>query len=83
MSLGSAGYAAPEQYGKSQTTMRSDIFSFGVVLYQLLTGLDPAVKPFTFPAYSTLEPTGSAPARVIGACGWFSWMRAGGLTASP
>ena len=56
VSLGSAGYAAPEQYGKSQTTIRSDIFSFGVVLYQLLTGLDPAVKPFTFPAIRSLTP---------------------------
>jgi hypothetical protein len=56
VSLGSAGYAAPEQYGKSQTTIRSDIFSFGVVLYQLLTGLDPAVKPFTFPPIQPLNP---------------------------
>ena len=56
VSLGSAGYAAPEQYGKSQTTIRSDIFGFGVVLYQLLTGLDPAVKPFTFPPIRPLNP---------------------------
>jgi Protein kinase domain len=55
VSLGSAGYAAPEQYGKSQTTIRSDIFSFGVVLYQLLTGVDPAVRPFTFPAIRSLN----------------------------
>ena len=46
ISLGSAGYAAPEQYGRSQTTVQSDIYSLGVTLHQLLTGQDPALKPF-------------------------------------
>jgi serine/threonine protein kinase len=49
IALGSPGYAAPEQYGKTQTTAQSDIYSFGATLHQLLTGVDPAVKPFTFP----------------------------------
>jgi hypothetical protein len=48
VSLGSAGYAAPEQYGRSQTTVRSDIYSLGATLHNLLTGLDPALKPFAF-----------------------------------
>jgi len=43
VSFGSPGYAAPEQYGKAQTTVRSDIFSFGVLLHQLLTGVDPSI----------------------------------------
>ncbi len=46
--LGSSGYAAPEQYGKSQTTPRADIYSLGVTLHQLLTGNDPSVSPFHF-----------------------------------
>ncbi len=46
MPLGSSGYAAPEQYGKGQTTPRSDIYSLGVTLHQLLTGCDPAQTPF-------------------------------------
>jgi serine/threonine protein kinase len=46
--LGSPGYAAPEQYGKAQTTARSDIYSLGVLLYQLLSGNDPSVSPFQF-----------------------------------
>lgn len=54
--LGSPGYAAPEQYGKSQTTVRSDIFSLGVLLHQLLTGIDPALKPFTFPSIRLYSP---------------------------
>jgi serine/threonine protein kinase len=44
--LGSPGYAAPEQYGKVQTTPRADIYSLGVILHQLLTGDDPANTPF-------------------------------------
>jgi serine/threonine protein kinase len=54
--LGTEGYAPPEQHGKAQTTVRSDIYSFGVVLHQLLTGIDPTVKPFTFPAIRPLNP---------------------------
>ena len=41
LALGSVGYAAPEQFGKAQTTPRSDIYSLGVILHQLLTGTDP------------------------------------------
>ncbi len=50
--LGSTGYAAPEQYGKAQTTVRADIYSLGATLHQLITGHDPAATPFTFPAIS-------------------------------
>ncbi len=39
--LGSPGYAAPEQYGKAQTTVQTDIYSLGVTLQTLLTGEDP------------------------------------------
>lgn len=46
--LGTPGYAAPEQYGRAQTTPRTDIYSFGVILHQLLTGDDPALAPFNF-----------------------------------
>ena len=48
MVFGSPGYAAPEQYGKAQTTPRSDIYSLGVLLHQLLTGDDPSLHPFKF-----------------------------------
>jgi WD40 repeat protein len=46
--LGSYGYAPPEQYGKSQTTVRSDIYSLGATLHQLLSGEDPSETPFQF-----------------------------------
>ncbi len=46
--LGSKGYAAPEQYGKAQTTPQSDIYGLGATLHQLLTGDDPSLTPFNF-----------------------------------
>jgi serine/threonine protein kinase len=49
IALGSHGYAAPEQYGKAQTTPRADIYSLGAVLHQLLTANDPSDAPFRFP----------------------------------
>ncbi len=36
--FGTQAYAAPEQYGFSQTDARADIYSFGVLLRYLLTG---------------------------------------------
>ncbi|MBV9230310.1 MAG: protein kinase, partial [Chloroflexi bacterium] len=48
MAFGSPGYAAPEQYGKTQTTPRADIYSLGAILHQMLTGNDPSVTPFFF-----------------------------------
>ena len=57
---GSMGYAPPEQYGKAQTTARSDIYSLGATLYQLVSGHDPSSSPFRFPLLQSLVP--SAPA---------------------
>jgi serine/threonine protein kinase len=39
--LGSPGYAAPEQYGKAQTTPQTDIYGLGATLQTLLTGREP------------------------------------------
>src|SRR6266480_7915452 len=46
--LGSRGYAAPEQYGKAQSTPQTDIYGLGATLHQLLTGDDPSLKLFRF-----------------------------------
>lgn len=40
--LGTAGYAAPEQYGISQTDGRSDIYAMGVLMNVMLTGKHPS-----------------------------------------
>ncbi len=48
IALGSLGYAAPEQYGKAQTTPRADIYSLGALIHQLLTAKDPSEAPFRF-----------------------------------
>jgi serine/threonine protein kinase len=65
MPFGSPGYAAPEQYGKAQTTPRTDIYGLGVLLHQLISGNDPSQAPFRFaplhlqqhaPAVAELEP---------------------------
>ncbi len=39
--LGTPGYAAPEQFGFTQTDERSDIYSFGVLLCKMFTGVLP------------------------------------------
>lgn len=36
--IGTRGYAAPEQYGLGQSDIRTDIYSFGVTLYYLISG---------------------------------------------
>src|SRR6266699_419306 len=46
--LGSPGYAAPEQYGRMQTTAQTDIYGLGATLQTLLTGMmdpDPFKRP--------------------------------------
>ena len=58
IAFGSAGYAAPEQYGKAQTTTQSDIYSLGAMLHQLLSGSDPSNSPFLFAPLDLAEPEG-------------------------
>jgi oligopeptide transport system substrate-binding protein len=55
IALGSPGYAAPEQYGRAQTTAQADIYSLGVTLHQLLTGHDPAETPFHLPLLTSFQ----------------------------
>ncbi len=53
----SLGYAPPEQYGQSQTNPRSDIYSLGATLHQMLSGHNPANQPFKFSSLQLLDPT--------------------------
>ena len=52
IAFGSPGYAAPEQYGRAQTTARSDLYSLGATLHFLLSGDDPANTPFSFAPFA-------------------------------
>ena len=44
LALGSKGFAAPEQYGLSQSDGRADIYALGVLLNIMLTGEHPSRK---------------------------------------
>ncbi len=54
--FGTDGYAPPEQYGKSQTDERADVYALGAMLHQLLTLHDPARVLFQFPPVRSLNP---------------------------
>ena len=42
--LGTTGFAAPEQYGLSQSDTRTDIYSLGILINVMLTGEHPSKK---------------------------------------
>lgn len=42
--LGTAGFAAPEQYGLSQSDVRTDIYALGILINVMLTGQHPSQK---------------------------------------
>lgn len=42
-SLGTVGYAAPEQYGVAQSNRATDLYALGVLLNIMITGVHPAV----------------------------------------
>ncbi|NLX64077.1 MAG: serine/threonine protein kinase [Clostridiaceae bacterium] len=39
--IGTQGYAAPEQYGVGQTDQRTDLYSLGMTIFHLATGIHP------------------------------------------
>ena len=47
--LGTPGFCSPEQYGRGQTTVRSDIYALATTAYFLLTQEDVQAFAFKFP----------------------------------
>jgi serine/threonine protein kinase len=56
INLGTPGYASPEHGGQGQTNPRSDVYSLGVMLHQMVTGYDPTATPFALPPACSLNP---------------------------
>ncbi len=46
--LGTKGYASPEHYGGRQTDERSDIYTLGMTMHHLLTGVDPRPADYIY-----------------------------------
>lgn len=46
--LGTRGYASPEHYGTSETDPRSDIYTLGMTMHHLLTGIDPRTPGYVY-----------------------------------
>jgi eukaryotic-like serine/threonine-protein kinase len=59
--MGSPGYMAPERYTDETPDRRVDIFSCGVLLYELLTGAPPFTGPSNAVMYQVLHREAPAP----------------------
>lgn len=55
--LGTKGYAAPEQFGGSQTDARTDFFGLGMTLHHLVTGVDPKEPPYETKPICQINPS--------------------------
>ncbi len=65
-SLGTWGYASPEQYGFAQTDARSDVYSIGRVLGFALTGIRPDDEAYEHALEHALETASAKLEHVIG-----------------
>ncbi|MBI4204954.1 MAG: serine/threonine protein kinase [Betaproteobacteria bacterium] len=68
--MGTPGYMAPEQYSGEIVDWRADLFSAGVVLYQLLTGRKPFSGPADSVAYQVCHIDPPVPSHVEAGRGW-------------
>lgn len=53
--LGTVGYAAPEQYGDTQSDMRTDIYAVGVLMNEMLTGKHSMIPTYKGKLSETIE----------------------------
>jgi eukaryotic-like serine/threonine-protein kinase len=64
--IGSPGYIAPERYTGQKPDHRVDLFSCGVLLYQMLTGVAPFAGSDTEAMYKVLHSEPTPPSRIAG-----------------
>ncbi len=53
--LGTKGFASPEQFGFSQSDVRTDVFGIGATLYNLLSNLDLGKPPYRQVPFSKIR----------------------------
>ncbi len=58
--LGTRGYASPEHYGTRQTDVRSDIYTLGMTMHHLLTGISPRAPGYVYHSVRHWSPRISA-----------------------
>ena len=59
--LGTVPYMSPEQLKGEDVDTRSDIFSFGIILYEMLAGVHPFIKPDAMATASSILQEEPAP----------------------
>jgi len=62
--MGTPGYMAPEQYTGGSVDWRADVFSAGVVMYELLTGVKPFAGTVESAAYKVCHENPPPPSQV-------------------
>jgi eukaryotic-like serine/threonine-protein kinase len=62
--MGTPGYMAPEQYTGEPVDWRADVFSAGVVMYELLTGVKPFAGSVESAAYKVCHENPPPPSQV-------------------
>ncbi|MCC6609600.1 MAG: serine/threonine protein kinase [Burkholderiales bacterium] len=83
--MGTPGYMAPEQYAGQAVDWRADLFSAGVVFYQLLTGARPFSGRAETVAFRICYENPPAPSQLDATRGWerFDPVIATGLAKKP